>query len=118
DAIDHRAAGLSELIDRRDEMRHFSGMVGIADVGNPYAGVEPGAGEQSRVGRVLEVLGRRVNAEARTARAEVGAPREIIHGYGGDWPGVLFCTGVSTLADRSRNVEQVHQVRRSGAAVV
>ena len=98
--IDDRAAGLRELIDRRNEVRHFPRMIRITDVGDANAGVEPGAGEQSGIGRILEVLRRRVNAEARTARTEVGAPGEVIDGHGGDRPGVLFRTGVAALTDR------------------
>ena len=50
-------------------------MIGIADVGDAYAGIEQ-ALVSSRARSDLEVLGRRVNAEARTARTEMGAPEK------------------------------------------
>src|SRR5882757_4908714 len=67
DAIDHRTARLRKLVHRRDKMRDFLRMVGIADVSDANAGVEPGAREQSAVGRIFKILGRRVDAETCTA---------------------------------------------------
>ena len=96
-AIDDRAAGLRELIDRRNEVRHFPRVIRITDVVTRMPASNQALVSKSGIGRILEVLGGRVNAEARTARTEVGAPGEVIDGHGGDRPGVLFRTGVAAL---------------------
>src|SRR6202030_360882 len=52
-AIDGPGAGLGEVVDRCDEVRHFPGMVGVTNIRHANPGVEPGAGHQLAVGRFV-----------------------------------------------------------------
>src|SRR5215467_11177706 len=72
-AVDFDAALFRSLSNRRDEIAHLLGTIGVAQVNSPHAGIEPSDERELLIEYRRHAFVARVRAEAAAATAEISA---------------------------------------------